>query len=132
MVDDCSNTRLSLLTKTRGGPIGIFLLANFSLSPLSNGFLLFLIDSRGKKKEFVNIYKLDYKYICFAPHTNLLSKQTNTINLVDHIHVYIRPCVNITIIETLEISGERFISSIFTYLFSSSVENILSKRLESN
>lgn len=35
----------------------------------------FLIDSRrGEKREFVNIYiyKLDYKYICFEPHTNLL------------------------------------------------------------
>ena len=32
MVDDCSNTRLSLLTKTHGGPIGIFVLARFYAS----------------------------------------------------------------------------------------------------
>lgn len=34
MVDDCSNTRLSLLTKTHGGPIGIFVLTE-SLMRLS-------------------------------------------------------------------------------------------------
>lgn len=113
MVDDCSNTRLSLLTKTRGGPIGIFLLANFfpTAFSFSNRF-----QTRRKKgickyiyiSSIINISVSSRIQICC-----ICSKQTNTTNLVT---VY-SPMRQYYDYRNVGDFGRKIYLSIFIYIF---------------
>lgn len=124
MVDDCSNTRLSLLTKEASWranwniPFGKLFFFTRLFSAVSS-FLNRSSGRGGKNKKEIRKYIISsiiniYIYISVQRCIQICcicSKQTNAIISS------IRPCVNITIIETFEISREKFISQFFFFFY---------------
>lgn len=116
--------------RPHGGPIGIFLLANFffftRLFSAVSSFLNRSSGRGGKNKKEIRKYIISsiiniYIYISVQRCIQICcicSKQTNAIISS------IRPCVNITIIETFEISREKFISQFFFFFVVDNTWNI--------